>query len=337
MQETPATPTPLSEIPPRRSLRRLLPWVVSAVVVALALAGLAGYRTGLRQRENTRQRAILTQADEQFRLGLQDLEAGRYELARQRFEYVIRLDPIYPEAPEKLAAALVALKAPLAPQILPTPTANLAPVAELFDQAKASFDQGKWDVTIDTLIALRAKDSTYRAIEVDGMLYASLRNRGVEQISNQGRLEEGIYDLNRAERFGPLDQEADNWRSWADLYLLANSYVGANWAQAAYYFSQVYVVAPYLRNDAYIKYALSAQAYGDQLVASGDACAAKALYEESLLAMPNGTLEPTATKAVDLCEDQEAASHPKKPTKTPEGSATEPPPTEPPPTDPPPG
>jgi tetratricopeptide (TPR) repeat protein len=335
MEETPIASPPSPESAPRSGVRRLLPWIVLGVVAALALAGFAGYRTGERQRENARQQAILTQADEQFQLGLEDLEASRYELARQRFEYVIRLDPIYPEAPEKLAAALVGLKAPIVPQVLPTATPNLAPVAELFDQAKASFDTGDWSATIDTLITLRGKDSTYRAIEVDGMLYAALRNRGVDQISNKGLLEEGIYDLNRAELFGPLDQDADNWRSWADLYLLANSYIGANWAQAAYYFAQVYVVAPYMRNDAYIKYAQSAQAYGDQLVAAGDACAAKALYEESLLAMPNEDLEATATKAVDKCEDQEKADRPKKPTKTPGGEATEPPATEPPATDPP--
>jgi tetratricopeptide (TPR) repeat protein len=307
--------------------------MLAGIVVALAVAGFAGYRTGLRQREAARRQAIQTQADEQFRLGLGDLDAGRFELARQRFEYVIRLEPMYPQAPEKLAIALVGVKAPVAPQISPSPTPNFAPVEDLFNQAKAAFDNGDWSAAIETLTTLRGKDATYRAIEADGMLYASLRNRGVDLISQQGLLEEGIYDLNRAELFGPLDQDADNWRSWADLYLLANSYMGANWAQAAFYWAQVYVVAPYMRNDAYIKYAQSAQAYGDQLVAAGDACAAKDLYEQAALANPNDDIEATATKAVDKCEDQEAANRPKKPTKTPESGATEPPPA----TDPPPG
>ena len=115
---------------------------------------------------------------------------------------------------------------------LATPTPNLAPVEELFTQALAALDRQHWTTAIDTLIGLRAKNATFRAVEVDGMFYNAFRNRGVQRIGEQGLLEEGIYDMSRAERFGPLDRDAGNWRSWAELYLEADSYMGLNWARA---------------------------------------------------------------------------------------------------------
>ncbi|MCJ7512751.1 MAG: hypothetical protein MUO23_07240 [Anaerolineales bacterium] len=312
-------PTATSSPEPRR--RRRWIWLIPLTLGVILLAASIGYLVGVQQRQQARQVAFGLSADEQWGLALEDLEARRFELARQRIEYVIRLDPTYPDAAQRLAQALVGLNAPH-PTLLPgaTPTPNLAPIEDLFVQAHQALADGDWDLTIETLLALRAKDFEYRAVEVDGLLYAALRNRGVERIGQQGLLEEGMYDLSRAELFGPLDEEAENWRSWADLYLLANSYMGANWAQAVYYFSQVYVVAPYLKNDAYIKYAISSQAYGDLLVSSGDPCAAKGYYEQSLLAWENGTLVPTATEAYGLCEDAEdQPEEPAEETATPGG------------------
>ena len=316
---TQTEPTPTVSAPPAR--RRRWIWLIPLALGAILLAAAAGYQVGGRQRQQAREAAVELSADEQWRLALEDLQAGRYELARQRLEYVIHLDPTYPEAAPRLAEALVGLRSPR-PTLLPaaTPTPNLAPVEDLFTQADEALAAEDWDRTIDTLLALRAKDFNYRAVEVDGLLYAALRNRGVDRIAQQGLLEEGMYDLSRAALFGPLDEDAENWRSWADLYLLANSFMGANWAQAVYYWSQVYAVAPYLKNDAYIKYALSSQAYGDLLVSAGDPCEAKVYYEQSLLAWENGTLIPTATEAYGQCEEVgEVEEEPTEGTPAPDG------------------
>ena len=308
------------------TLRRLR-WPLILLLLALVLGGLSGYLVGTRQRDETQRAVIAERAKEQFDLGLQDLGAGRFELARQRFEYVIRLDPTYPEAPERLAQALVPLRAGTAtPMALATPTPNLAPVEELFTQAAAALDQQQWTTAIDTLIGLRAKNAAFRAVEVDGMFYNAFRNRGVQRIAEQGLLEEGIYDMSRAERFAPLDRDAGNWRSWAELYLEADSYMGLNWARAAGYFAEVFAVAPYLRNDAYVKYATAAQEYGEQLIAAGDPCGAEAQFEQSLAAWLNGTLVPTATQAWVLCETSQFVPPPtsaETPTETPTPTPTE--------------
>lgn len=301
-------------------LWRRIRWFVLLLVVAIVFAAAGGYVAGGQQRSALRSSDISQVTAQQFELGLQDLAAGHFELARQRFEYVIRLDPGYPHAAEQMAAALVGLKAP--PATIPppvTPTPNLAPVADLLAQAMAAYANRDWDITIDTLLALRAKDASYHGVEVDGMMYSSLRNRGLQRIRDEGLLEGGLYDLSRAERFAPLDKEAEDYRSWAELYLLANSYYGVNWAQAVYYFAQVYLVSPYITNDVYLKLATSAQRYGDELIIANDPCAAEEQYYQSLLAWENPDLVPTATKAFDRCEDSQ---EPPPPEDTPEPSPT---------------
>jgi tetratricopeptide (TPR) repeat protein len=313
---------------PRRGLWRLLRWFVLAFFLVVIGASLAGYSSGVAQRAQAQEQAARDQAQQQFELGIQDLEEGLYELAKQRFEYVISIDPSYPGVAEKLAEALLVLNQPTpAPTRFASPTPNLAPVEEMFTQAESAQAAEDWSLAIDTLLALRAKDAGYRSIDVDGMMYQALRNRGVNRIANEGMLEEGMYDLALAQNFGPLDRDASNWRSWAELYLKANSYMGVNWPQAVSYFAQVYVVAPYLRNDAYIKYAISAQNYAGLLLDSGDPCAAEELYDESLLAWDNATLYPTATEARNDCRTATTEPKPPPPTDTPTPGGETPTPT----------
>jgi hypothetical protein len=316
----PTQPTPSAT---SRSPWQILRWFVLLAVTAVLLAALVGYSTGRSERRSDLEESLARAADEQFQMGVQDLEAGRYELAQQRLEYVILLDPSYPNAAQRLAEALVGLDAPLATFAPPaTPTPNLAPVQDLFTQALAAHLNGDWDVVIDTLLALRAKDASFRAIEVDGMLYSALRNRGLKRIKAEGLLEEGLYDMSLAERFGPLDSEAEEYRGWARLYLLANSFVGVNWAEAVYYFAQVYLGAPYITNDVYLKYAVASNRYGDEFMAASDPCAAEELYYQSLLAWENPDLIPTATQAHDLCLQANAPPPAPQETPTPSETAT---------------
>ena len=319
--------TDKEQIPTKFTRTKLFLVIFLFLVLIIGLSAVGGYWVGNRQGEESRKEAIRLVTDSQFQQALNDLAAGRYENARQRLEYISHLDPLYPDVAEKLAEALLYLNAPTATSIiLATPTPNLSPVADLFDQALAAISEEDWSLAIDLLLLIRSKDPTYRPIDVDGLMFDSLRNRGVQRISQEGRLEEGIYDLSRAELFGPLDRDADSWRSWAELYLLANSYMGLDWAKASSYFSQLYAIAPYLNNDTYLKYATSARAYGDQLMNEKDPCAAQLQYEQSLLAWENAELFPTATKAANACRTATAPAPPPPPpeeTPTPEGTPIE--------------
>src|SRR4030042_3389078 len=115
-----------------RSILKQARWMIPTLLLVVSLAAFAGDRVGERQRAQTRQGEVQQIIQEQFSLGLQDLEQGRFEIARQRFEYIIRLDPAFPAAAERLADALLGLSEPLFPTpdaIAATPPPNLAPGA----------------------------------------------------------------------------------------------------------------------------------------------------------------------------------------------------------------
>ena len=313
-----------------RSSWRPLLWALPIALLLLSLAAAVGYFVGQSERDQAETEQVSSIVQEQFSLGLIDLDEERYDVARQRFEYIIQLNPTFPEAPERLAEALLGLSEPLAvvttsPAVTPTP--NLSPVQDIFDQAQAAFEEGDWDLTIAHLLAMRAKDSEFRAVEADGLMYAALSNRGVRRISQDKLLEEGIYDLSLAESFALLDEDANNWRSWAQLYLTANSFYGLNWEQAAFYFEVVYSVAPGIRNDVAWKYAQSLTMFALLLASGGDPCAAEEYLDLSLEVIINEDLEPTATAVRDACRTATAPPRAPPPTATADGTEL-PPPTE---------
>ena len=320
----PAGPAVSGPTAPSRSIWRALRWIVPFTVLLLALAAAVGYLVGDAERERTQRTEIQRIIQEQYTLGLLDLDHENFEIARQRFEYIIHLDPSFPGAAEQLAEALLGLREPppTPASSAATPTPNLAPIEEMLGQAQAMFSAGEWTATIETLLALRAKDPAYRSVEVDGLLYAALRNRGIQRISQDHLLEEGIYDLSQAGSFAPLDEEASNWRGWAQLYLTANSYFGLNWEQAAFYFELVSTVAPGIRGDVSWKYAVSLRMYGLQLAAEGDPCLAEELMTISLEVLPDEAIAPTATAVHEACQIATAPAPPPDATPTPSETPT---------------
>ncbi len=267
---SPGATQPSDVTPPGRSYRKLLPWLAGLGAVILVLFGAAigsGYLSGSSEAETARATQVAQTSQEQFDLGVKDLLAGSYELARQRFDYILLLDPNYPGAAELLGKAEAALNVPTAtpyPTGVPptaTPTLDVSSLQGLFDQAQAAFNQGDWSTTLEALITLRGTDLTYQAAQVDSLMASALRNRGLDQI-HRGLLEQGIYDLDLAERFGPLDATANAWRNSARFYLIANSYMGLDWAQAATYFGQICSGGTW---DSCAKYARAAMEYGHLL------------------------------------------------------------------------
>ncbi|MBN1263857.1 MAG: hypothetical protein JXA25_00080 [Anaerolineales bacterium] len=328
LEKTLQTPTPdnpdSTEEPSSPSLWKTVRWFILGLVVIVLVAAGIGYTAGLTKKETTRSDAIEQVSHEQFALALEDLNEGRYALAKQRLEYIISLNPMYPNIAETLAQALVQLNGPTATpmsMVNATATPNLAPIEDLLTQIQEAYRAKNWDQVIDTILVLRAKDPGYEAITIDGYLFDALRNRGLNRISKEGLLEEGIYDLSLAEQFGPLDSEAQNWRDWAELYILANSFYGVDWGNSAYYFSQLFTIAPYLKNDTYLKYAVAAAEYGIELYAAHDPCAAVDYFDQSLTAYDDQELYPTATKARVACRTATARPPQAQPTDTPEVTA----------------
>lgn len=314
VQDGPPPGTP-PELEPVRKKRGSLPWwlwtLLGIILLGLIAAGsvYAGYKSATQERLIAATTGARDAAAKQFDLALQDIAAGNYARAQQRLEYVIQLDPNFPNAMDKLAFVLTELRTTATPTIAPTPTLTPTPDTrgrdELYSQAQSALIERNWTSAIDTLLTLRKRYPDFNAVQVDGMLFVALRNRGVDRISFLADLEGGTYDLALAERFGPLDTEANNYRDWAEMYIRGASYWNVDWAQAVYYFSQLASSAPNLTDasgwtsrDRYLKALLG---YGDYLAEKGDWCEAQTQYDTYMTLIADAVVEPTAVYAADKC------------------------------------
>src|SRR5215211_1224070 len=85
---------------------RALLFSAAGLIVILVLAILAGYGSGLSIRRNNQASTISQQLGEQFQHALVDIEFGRYEIAKQRLEWIISKDSTFPGAQDKLTEVL---------------------------------------------------------------------------------------------------------------------------------------------------------------------------------------------------------------------------------------
>ncbi len=333
---------------PRRPSWRIWALVGFFAFILLAFASaFLGYRSGINQRQGAEVAQASQLAAEQYHLAMQDMEARNYYRARQRFEYVISIDPNFPGATEGLANALLYQSATATPTIAPTPTVSPTPdlrgVEELYTQAQQELANSDWNAAIETLLTLRKADIEYQVVWVDNMLYISFRNRGADKILKDGDLEGGIYDLTLAEQFGPLDADANSYLTWAGLYITGASFWELDWAQAVQYFSQVGPALPNLRDGsgwtAAERYRLALIGYGGFLADQDEWCSALEQYQLALTLGSDPELEEAIDKADEECHPKsEKEDIPDEdtgggPTKTP-GPDTEPTPTPPAPTEP---
>jgi len=316
---------------------------ITLLVIIALTSGYLGYLSAIEKRTSYQLTQVASEAQTQFDLGMKDFQEGHYELARQRFEYVIQLDPSFPGVTDMLANALLAMNTTATPTLVPTPTLTPTPdlrgQEELFIQAQTFLLTEEWSAAVDTLLSLRKKFPDYYPVKVDGMLFVALRNRGVQKISSQADLEGGIYDLALAERFGPIDVEASNWREWAELYIRGASYWDVDWAQAVEYFRQLSLIAPNMMDASRItaqeRYRLALIGYGNWFARQNMWCEAQLKYADALGLRADPGLEPTATFVQESCLQLTPSATPAPstgtptptPTSTPVGETTQPTPS----------
>lgn len=233
--------TPVEKKKPKRG--RAILFNALGLILILALAIFGGYQSGLSIRKQARSAAVMQQLGDQFQNALVDMQFGRYKIAKQRLEWIIQNDPNFPGAQEKLTEVLVQINIQenyVPPTATPslTPTPDFSGAQEAFARAQQLITAQDWSGAISALDELRKLDSSYQTSQVDGMYYFALRNNGYSLITQHGNLEGGIYYLTLAERFGPLDVNANGIREGARVYIIGASFWELNWEQALFYFTQ---------------------------------------------------------------------------------------------------
>jgi tetratricopeptide (TPR) repeat protein len=296
---------PNNPISPRHRGRTFL---ISAAIlmIVMALTVLSGYQSGISVRKQNQSAALSQQLAEQFQFVDEDMQAGRYEIARQRLEYIISKDSSFPGAQEKLTEVLVQISLlqgiqSATPTSAPTPTPDFTGAEQAYSRAAQLIASQDWPGALGALDQLRKLDPNYQQSQVDGMYYFALRNYGYNLIAQQGNLEGGIYQLTLAERFGPLDRDTNGLREGARVYLIGASFWELDWVQALFYFEQARAWGNLWDGTmtASERYWYASMRYGDQLFGQGKYCEEGEAYFQYQNALTVGALDKVAQNNYD--------------------------------------
>lgn len=325
MQENHTQPVEIkkNKRPRKKFLERRSSWFFLGILLALLIL-LGGSMLGIPKGIDDRVSLAETQASPKIQAQLEsaklDIAEERYEVALDRLNWILEeMAPFMSEAELTEVGNLYSqtllkisttgsptpVPSPTPTVIVYTPTPDLRGEEEIFTAAQQHIAAEEWDLAIQALEALREKNLDYKTIQVDGMLYVALRNRGVQKILVDGSLEPGIYDLTLAEQFAPLDSSAEGFRTWTRLYLTGASYWGVNWGQVVYYFEQVYPMLPNLRDGTFMtateRFRIGSVEYAEQLHAAGDVCLAQEYFDKALSIQDDETVRALRDEAAEEC------------------------------------
>jgi len=312
--ETPQPETP--EQKPRKKRGGRWVWLGIMIFVLLIVAGVfLGYRNGVQRRLANEKALLMEQIALQLELTYKDMDAGRYENAKVRLDYIIEKYPEFPGIADLMAQVMGKLNEPnptptqvviatVEPGVTVTP--DLRGAEEKYAQLTQHIANQEWDLAIQTVQSLKESNFDYRTIEVDGLYFIALRNRGIQRIW-AGELEQGMYDLSVAAELGALDSQAAGAESWATTYLTGASYWDVNWPGAVEIFGQLYAQMPYFSDSTGMtvaeRYRVALYRLGDMFAAQGDYCTASSYYRQSLAVGVNLDIQVTATAYAEACSN----------------------------------
>ncbi len=314
-------------------------WLGVLVFVLLIAAGVFfGYRNGVQRRIANEKAILMEQIALQLELTYKDMDAGRYENAKVRLDYIIDKYPEFPGIADLMAQVIGKMNEPTATatqMVIATPepgvtaTPDFRGEEEKFAQLMQHIANEQWDLAVQTVQSLKESNYDYRTIEVDGLYFIALRNRGIQRIW-AGELEQGMYDLSIAAELGAMDSQAAGAESWAITYLTGASYWDVNWPGAVDIFGQLYAQMPYFSDSTGMtvaeRYRVALYRLGDMFAAQGDYCTASSYYRQSLAVGVNLDIQVTATAYAEACSSptatpgppvQELTPTPPEPTESP--------------------
>lgn len=323
VQTEPATePEALAPVKTKRA-----GWVWLGILAMFVIAALGvgtGYLLAIQARKTAQETQVQILATTQYELGLQDVKDNNLSMAKRRLEYVIQIYPGYPGAADKLAEVMVQMaqagNTTSQPVEMATaePTKDTRGAAAIFATAKQQMAAQDWRSLYTSINSLRDLDPTYEAVQADGLYYLAMRNMGIINISN-GNMEKGLYNFSVAEKIGPLDADAESYRTWARMFLNAAAGYEVVWSRAVDGFATLYNMVPNMIdfNGITVReyYARSLAGYGDFLQSTYDWCGAVTQYEASQGIM-------SLQRVIDLLPDaREKCANPPA-TPTPEATPT---------------
>jgi tetratricopeptide (TPR) repeat protein len=284
----------------RRAARAASPgmlWYVALALLASALlavtagVGLKAAEEGLEVRH---QRAAQV-GQHYYERGLAHLEEGNYLLALAEFEEAVRLAPENVYALEQYRL----LKAMVDDEGLSSSGTPSEALLSLYGEASAQYAEGQWGEVIVSLEQLRRIDPTYRAQEVEVMLFEAYREQSLDLLE-LGELEDALSLLERALELAPDDPDVAELQRWLSLYMTGLSQWGVDWEKSVATFTELYDLNPDFLDvrqrlhDALVD-------LGDLYFEEGAWCVAESQYVEALQVQQSPEATAKRDDARELC------------------------------------
>jgi tetratricopeptide (TPR) repeat protein len=295
----PAPTVTVKPLPRSTPVKTRRPTAATLLIVAFACgflglivaAGMGGIYTGLQDRQTD----VQARADRFYQEGLANRTAGKLQLAKADFEYVLKINPDYPGAREQLVQLTELLT------VKPTPTfaAEVNVTQQLYQTGTEAYQQKKWKKAIEVLSQVRVIDPAYEQANITDMIYQAALTYGLQLLA-EDRLEESIAYLDQAAYLKPLPAEAESEVQYARMYITARDYWNVNWEKAIESFGELYQVGPGYR-DTFARYVDAYIQYGEERTRAGDPCSAQTQYDEALKLRPSADLQTKADTAKEAC------------------------------------
>jgi hypothetical protein len=284
-------------------------FIVLAILLATySLVFYTAWQRAEEERIEDERRALLYELEKQISLARKDINDGNFELGLRRLDWIIDLRPDYSGATELRDVARSSLSQSLTPEATatsrppPTPSSSMnddLDPASLFAELERLYQGEQWLSAATEVAAFQVRFPNFRRRDTDKMLFNASINLGLELMQGD-QIELGLFYISQAEELGDLPQEVDDYRTWAELYLLGIGYFGVDWGQAIYYFRGLCSAAPYYQDSCTRLYE-SLIAYGDIYSASMEWCPAEELYFEAMLFDMNAALSQKHEEARTTC------------------------------------
>lgn len=301
--------------PEKKNRRRRILGVLGIVFIILAillatysLVFFVAWQGAEEERLEDEKQALEDELEKQMSLARDDINAGNLELALRRLDWILDLRPGYTGAAELREVARSDLARSITPEAMSTSRPPVTPTSSLNNEADPAFlltelerlyQDEQWLSATDELAAFQIRFPNYNRRDTDRMLFNASINLGLELLQSD-QIELGLYYISQAEKMGDLPQEVEDYRTWAELYLLGIGYFGVDWGQAIYYLRGLCSAAPYYQDSCSRLYE-SLVAYGDIFSASMEWCPAEELFFEAMLFDTNEALNQKLDEAQAKC------------------------------------